>query len=568
MRPEDLPPLPSKPGIYQYLSAEQEILYIGKAKNLRSRVKSYFTGTQSTKTTHLLKQATTLKTITTRTEVEALLLENQLIQEHKPKYNILLRNNRRYAWIVVTNETYPRILTARNKKRRGEYFGPYTDGTARRNIILTLNKTFKLRTCKHLPDTVCLQYHINNCAGPCEGHISQEEYAQRIQDAKQVLKGNTRELKQELRKRMQEASKKQRYEQAKQYRDAIHNLDELEQRQVVERETRFDQDVIASTSNQEEAAFAVIHVRNGVLRKKHEFNVPTREGITEEFLTAYYREKTPPKEIITHGINPETAAALEEYFSEQTTSTVTITLPKRGDKKKLLALAQENAQLQLNQENKALTSLEEHLNLPATPTTIDCFDVSNQQASFIVAACTRYRNAKPEPTKYRRFKITSTQLQDDYAGIQEAVTRRYKEGDLPDLIVIDGGKGQLNAAMKGLEANNLQNPIISLAKQEEEVYVPGLRHPLPIKQKDPGLLLLRRIRDATHRFAIKYHRQKRATAMTSSALDHIQGLGPKRKQALYKQFKTYKNIQQASQEELQAVLGEKIGAQVHQELNN
>ena len=562
MKRADLPTIPTTPGIYQYRDETGEILYIGKAKNLRARVRSYFSGTQSIKTQKLIDHATSIDTITTRTEVEALLLENQLIREHKPKYNIQLRNNRRYAWIIITNEKYPRILTARTKKRRGEYYGPYTDGRARRKIVLGLNKTLKLRTCRTLPNTVCLQYHIKNCAGPCEDHISHEEYQQRIQTAREVLKGRTNQVREELSKQMQQASDEQDYEQAKELRDMIQSLQALEEKQVVERETHFDQDIIAQANNQEEAAFAVIHVRNGVIREKDEFSIPQRAGVNEEFITAYYRERTPPKEIITHELDEETRQALQEYLSRQSPSPITITLPQRGDKKKLLELAQENAQLQLNQENQALNQLQQHLNLPNPPTTIDCFDVSNLQKSHAVAACVRYRNAKPQPDKYRRFEIRESQ-QDDYAGIQEAVRRRYAQGDLPDLIVIDGGKGQLNAAIQAIPKHH---PIISLAKQEEEVYVPGLPHPLPINQKDAGLLLLRRIRDATHRFAITYHRKKRSKSMTSSQLDHIQGIGPTRKQELYNHFKTFKKISQASKEELQELLGKKTGAHLYEEL--
>lgn len=567
MERADLPRLPTTPGIYEYVDADGTTLYIGKAKNLRSRVRSYFSGPQSTKTRRLLAQAARVKTLTTRNEVEALLLENQLIREHKPKYNILLRNNRRYAWILVTDEEYPRIVTARNKKRGGEYYGPYTDGTARRKIIMGLNKLFKLRTCNQLPDQVCLQYHIKNCAGPCEGHISKEEYLRRVKDAKSVLRGHTKQVREQLEKRMYAASEQQDYEEARRLRDTMHSLEELEHKQVVERETHFDQDVVGCAYNHEEAVFAVIHVRNGVMREKDEFSVPQRAGVVEEFLAAYYRERTPPKEIITQDLDEETAEALEEYFGTRTQSSVAVTIPQRGDKKRLLELAQENAQLQLDQENKALNSLQSHLNLSSVPVTIDCFDVSNIQGTHIVAACVRYRNAKPEPTKYRRFKIRDVDEQDDYAALKEAVRRRYKDGDVPDLIVIDGGKGQLSAALEGLREHAIQNPIVSLAKQQEEVYVPGLPHPLPIAQKDPGLLLLRRVRDAAHRFVIKYHRKKRSDAMTSSQLDHVDGIGPKRKQALYERFKTFSRIKEASKDELQDVLGEKTGAHLHEQLH-
>lgn len=566
MRREDLPRLTQTPGVYQYLDEQGNILYIGKAKNIRKRVRSYFSKQQAIKTQQLLTHAASIKTISTQNEVEALILENQLINEHKPKYNIMLRYNKRYAWICVTNEEYPRILTARNKKRDGQYFGPYTDGTARRNIIIGLNKIFMLRTCQTLPRRVCLQYHIGNCTGPCQGYDSKQGYNQRVQEAIEVLQGDTKQVRKRFEKRMKQAAMQENFETAKQMRDTIQALEALDKKQSVSRESNYDQNIIAYTHNNTEAAFAVMHTRRGVMSGKDEFVVSYGKDIAADFIRAYYRDRNPPREIITHDISKEEAGVLEEYFSQRVANTVKVTVPQRGEKKRLLSLALENARVALSGEQPSLLSLQKHLHLSEPPMTIDCFDVSNQQGSEIVAACVRYRNGQPEPTKYRRFKIRSTDTQDDYAAMKEAVQRRYRDGDLPDLIVIDGGKGQLSAAQDGLRENNQHNPIISLAKQEEEVFVPGLSQSLTISQTDPGLLLLRRIRDSVHRFVISYHRKKRRKKLTVSTLDHIQGIGPKRKEALYERFKTLKNIKNASQEELQDLLGDKTGAYLYKQL--
>jgi excinuclease ABC subunit C len=566
MRKDLLANIPTTPGVYQHIDSSGTIIYIGKAKHLRKRVRSYFSGQKDRKTTKLVSEIADIKTISTRNEVEALILENQLINKHKPKYNIMLRDNKRYAWICVTHEKFPRILTARTKKKNATYFGPYTDGTARRNIIIGLNKIFKLRTCRNLPKRVCLQYHIGNCTGPCEGHDTQEEYESRVEDAIEVLRGNTASVRKKFTDSMQQAAQREDFETAKQMRDTIHALEELEKKQVVNRQSSYDQDIISFEHNNDEAAFAVMHTRRGVMSGKDEFIVSYTVDVSEDFLRAYYRDRNPPREIITHGINEEEATVLEEFFSQKVESAVSITVPQRGEKKRLLELAAENAKVTLSGDNPALISLQNHLNMSSPPITIDCFDISNHQGSEIVGACVRYRNGQPEPTKYRKFKITSTDIQDDFASMKEAVQRRYASGDLPDLIVIDGGKGQLSAAQDGLRENGVNNPIISLAKQEEEVFVPGLSNSLPISQTDPGLLLLRRMRDAVHRFVITYHRKRRRKSMIQSSLDHIQGIGPKRKELLYEKFKTFEGIKQASLEELQNILGKVTGDHLYREL--
>lgn len=558
--------LPSSPGVYLFLNQKSEVIYVGKAKHLRKRVRSYFRTGNDEKTQELVTQIVDVQTIATRTEVEALLLENRLIKQHKPNYNILLKESNRYAWIRVTDEDYPRILTARNTRGKGKYFGPYTDANARRQIVETLNKTFRLRTCRRMPKNVCLQYHIKNCSGPCEGYESKAAYNQKIVQAIKVLQGKTEDVVQELREKMQEASQKQGYELAKHYRDSIQALQELKRRQVVDRLTAHDQDIIGVASDDEETLIAVLFVKKGIIRSKKEYRLENHDFVMESFITALYRERLPPKEIILGKLDEDHLPTLETYFSELAGSKVRIHQPKRGDKRRLLELAEKNARIALNQENPALLQLQKHLRLASPPETIDCFDVSTLQGKQTVAACIRYRNGQPDPSLYRRFKIRGAQ-QDDYAAMEEAVRRRYDEDEVPDIILIDGGKGQLQAAIKALRKVEKSTPIIALAKQEEQVYAPGRKEPLEISQTDAGLLLLRRIRDATHRFVIRYHRGRRAKGLTSSVLEEIPGIGPARRKELYHRFSTFERIKEASKEELQDLLGEKIGSQLHEKLH-
>ncbi len=551
---------PTKPGVYLFFDSKKQVLYVGKAKSLRLRLKSYFSSRVNDKTRLMVSKAVAIEHIITRNEVEALLLENKLINQHKPPYNIQLKDTQRYAWIIITKEDYPRIFTARNKKRAGTYFGPYTDGSARRAMIITLNKTFKLRTCRTLPKRVCLQYHIGNCSGPCQDFDTKELYNERVDKARAILEGKTSEIKKQLEQAMRSAAQEQAYETAKDLRDTLNAIQELERRQVIDTDATHDQTIIAYEKDEQETVAAVLSVHRGVISKKREYRFDANTT-SDQFITALYRETLPPKEIITH--HTDNDKALEEYFNKTKGVRVTITQPHRGDKKRLLELAQENARNALTETNTALSTLKERLNLPAIPKTIDCFDVSTLQGSNTVAASVRYRNGAPDPSGYRKYAIQGAQ-QDDFAGIEEAVRRRYAKEDLPDLIVIDGGKGQLQAALKSLPP---RTAVIALAKQQEEIFVPGLPFPKKLPDNDPGLLLLRRIRDATHRQAVGYHRTKRATHMVQSSLDHIPGLGEKRKQALYDRFKTFSRIKSASKKELQAVLGEKTGSTVYESLN-
>ena len=561
MKKEELPDIPQKPGVYQYKNSAEEIIYIGKAKQLRARVASYFTGVRTRKTLRLIHEAKTLTYIVTRNETEALILENTLINEHKPKYNIQLRENKRYSYITITQELFPRVFSTRNKRQKGEYYGPYTDAKKRYAILQAIHKAFKLRTCKTLPKTVCLQYYIGNCTGPCEGHETKEEYNKKIAYVREILRGKTSAIREKLTQEMLHASAQERYEEAARLRDSIHALETLKEKQTIIQETTHDQHVISYVKDQEEAHIAIIHVRSGIIRKKEEYTTAWQEELLDEFIREYYNVTTPPKEIILPPI--EYAEAFMQAQKQQG-RTVQLTHPQKGIKKELLELATQNAlQIRIPKE---LETLQQLLHLSTPPYKIDCFDISNHGDEHIVAACVRYEQAKPQPNKYRTFIIRGQTGADDYQAMQEAVKRRYAQEDPPELIVIDGGKGQLTAAQEGLRIHGHNTPIISLAKQEEEIYVPGRTRPLQTNKNSPELLLLRKIRDATHRQAISFHRKRKRHSMTESALDHIPGIGEQRKQLLYKRFKTYQGILEATKEELQELLGEKTGQHVYTRL--
>ncbi len=548
--------IPKEPGIYQFYDSQQKILYIGKAKNLNNRISSYFRKNHDAKTKKLVQQVAGVKVIVVRNEVESLILEAKLIREHKPPYNIMLKDSTRYAYILVTDEEYPRIITARTKKNKGLYFGPYTSGLDRQKIISAINKIFKLRTCSVMPRKVCLQYHIKNCSGPCEGYDNKEEYNLRVKQAIKVLGSKSKEVLCELREEMIVAAKNELYEYAQELKEMIRGIKKIQEKQIIERKEEHEQHVIGRHKSSSITTYCVLHVHRGVISKKRTYNVPS-QTTDEEFLQAYYRERIPPKEIISHFTDKN----YEKYLSIVADYNVRLTKPKKGDKLKLLLLADKNASIKI--KSPELEQLRKHLQLKQKPRAIDCFDISTHQGDQTVAACVRYYDSEPDPTLYRKYIIRGAK-QDDFLSIEEAVYRRYKNKDhLPDLIVIDGGKGQLSAGIRGCLKAGIKVPIVSLAKKNEEVFVPGLSHSLQIPEHDEGLLLLRRIRDSVHRQAISFHRKKYRKKMSASALDHIPGLGSLRKEKLYNHFKTYDNIIKARKSELQKVLGEKTGAKVY-----
>ncbi|MFT4308558.1 MAG: excinuclease ABC subunit UvrC, partial [Candidatus Woesearchaeota archaeon] len=487
------------------------VLYIGKAKRLRKRVSSYFTKTQSDpRIAVMLRKASRIDTVVVRSEVEALLLENELIKEHQPRYNITLKDAKTFAYIELTNHPYPRIRSTRTRTKHGELFGPYTDGAARRQLIRLTQKLFKLRTCRSLPKRSCLNYHIGLCTAPCIGAVTREEYAGQVERARRFLKGDTKRTLDELEQRMRESSERLDYEAALERKREIEAIEHLSEKQSVTTLNEHDQDVFAIAADDERASISVLRIKRGVITATENYRLRMRDEIFEDFLKAYYRTRPIPKEVL---VSEPLSDAFEAFMTELRGNRCYVLTPQRGPKRALLSLAHKNARANLT-EKRVLSELKDTLNLADAPLVIECFDVSTLAGTGIVAGMTRFIDAEPDTNGYRRFEIRSVEGQDDYAAIAEAVYRRYKRlkdqgSELPDLIVIDGGKGQLSAALEQLKLLNLTIPIVALAKREEELYAPGARTPLRLDPESEVMRFVRRVRDETHRFALSYQRVKR-----------------------------------------------------------
>lgn len=505
---------PKSPGCYLMKDKKGQIIYIGKAKNLRSRVNSYFNSRyQAPKTKTLVSKVDDIDFILTDNEVEALLLEAKLIRKHKPLFNINLKENIRYAYIKLTNEKFPRIITVRKADTPGEYFGPFTEGTSRVNIINLLNKILRIRTCKKLPKKPCLNYYIKLCDAPCIGKISEKEYKNKIDKARLVLKGRMPELLAHLKEEMQNASRSRNFELALERRDQIHALHYLEGSQKVENVRKYDQDCVAVVRSTNQALIEMFNIRRGVIQGKQEFWFENDPQILESFIQLFYHNSQPPGEIILSE-DIQDKCILEKYLHKIKGKKVTITVPKAGEKRKLVELVKKNALLNLKRKNPALTELKEKLILPSLPEVIEAFDISTLQGSATVGAMVQFVSALPNKPQYRMFRVKSVDGQDDFASLKETVYRRYKRlksesSQMPNLVVIDGGKGQLRAALDSLSALGLRIPILALAKREEEVFVPGISYPIRLKRGSEALKLLQAVRDEVHRFVIRYHRKRR-----------------------------------------------------------
>jgi excinuclease ABC subunit C len=520
----DLKTIPHKPGIYQFKNTENEIIYIGKAKDLNKRVKSYFySKIQSPKTQVLITHIENVDCIIVNNETEALLLENNLIKKHSPRYNIVLKDSKTYAYIKITNEEYPKIETTRKVINDGaKYYGPYTDGMTRRELVKLITQIYKIRICKKLPKKPCLQYHLNLCEAPCINKEIKEKYYENVQGAQNLLKGNTEPVLDELKRQMREYSRREEFELALTTKQRIDKIEQLFTKQAVERIKDYDEDVIVMIHDEKTATIVVINIAKGLILTKKEYTFDYKEDILQEFVKMYYsnvnREKIPKEIIVNQEFweDKEEQKAIEEYLEKLKGQKVKITKPSRGEKNKLIELAEANAKL--NEEiPQSLREIKEELNLGKIPLIIECFDASNYGDEHIVVGMTRFTNAEPDKKEYRKFLIKTTIKQDDYAAIREAVARRYKrmkeeKQTMPDLIMIDGGRGQLNAAKEALRNIRVDLHIISLAKQNEEIYTEQ-KNPLMIKKTTPMMLLLRKIRDTTHNFAINYNKKRREMKM-------------------------------------------------------
>lgn len=515
----DLETIPHLPGCYLYLDADGKVLYVGKAKDLKKRVSNYFQKRDhDQKTESLIQAASCLDFIVTNNEVEALLLENTLIKKHWPRYNIKLKDSSRYACIHLTDEKLPRIRISRSRLGRGTFFGPFTSARERDYVFAIVRKTFQLRTCRRLPKRACLRYHMGVCSGPCIGKIAQIEYLEKVRRAEAALKGNIADLIASLRKEMSDSSARHEYERAKELRDEIVALEGLQERQNMDRKRKFDQDILSYLVDEGNVYLMLFKVYKGTLEGKEDFVFAQNVDFLEEFLVQYYSENEPPEELIVPEALEE---SIGEFLSHVKGKSVRVTVPKQGEKKVLLDLARKNVEIGFFGDRKKVQALQEALKLPNPPNVIECFDISHLSGTSMVGSMVQFRGGRPDKSNYRRFKIKSVEGIDDPASIAEVVRRRYtrlrdEEKELPDLVIIDGGLGQLSAAFQELRNLRVKVPVISIAKREEEIYMPGLDKPLPIKRDDKASLFVQEIRDEAHRFAISYNRLLRQKAVISA----------------------------------------------------
>ncbi len=519
--------VPKSPGCYLFKDSIGKILYIGKAKNIKKRIQWYFKKeNQDIKTRALVKETTDISFIITDNEVEALLLEASLIRKHQPKYNIELKTGIRYAYIKITSDLFPRFEVVRKIKKGDKIFGPYPSGQARQEAVRLANSLFKLRVCKNLPKKSCLLYHIKQCSAPCIGKISGADYQKNITKAEMLLKGKTVDLVKKLNQEMKGFSKQLEYELAKIRRDQIMALENITQRQKVQLQKRYNQDVINFKKSVNTLVVQLFNINKGIISGRREFKIKIRlnnelNQDVSDFIRQYYYTEDIPAEIILPSLLPE-QNLLEQYLSKLAKHQVKITVPQKGDKLKLLELLEKNINVGLKLSENSLLELQNRLNLPTLPRVIEAFDVSNLGPTNVVGSMVQFRDGKPDKNNYRRFKIKTFSGQSDFDAMKEIIYRRYyrittpphqkfwcggkEKSQLPDLIMVDGGKPQLSAALSSLREFGLQLPVIALAKKEEEIYTPNNQYPLKLSKKSAALKLIQRIRDEAHRFAINYQR--------------------------------------------------------------
>jgi excinuclease ABC subunit C len=512
----DLTSIPVAPGCYLFKDRSGRIIYIGKAKSLRKRVASYFQKTGlDPKTEILVEKAESVDFIATDSEVEALILENNLIKKHQPKYNIDLKDSKNYAYLQITDEDFPRLLIARKKTGQGRFFGPFVSAQERDHVRYVLNKTFGFRRCKKMPKTPCLRYHINICSTPCTDRITREDYNSRIEKAKLILRGRTKKLINSIDAEMTSASDALNFERAKELRDQIDAISNLSKRQLVDRQRSHDEDILNFIIYQGKVHLLLFNIYKGTLINKEEYSFEQTPDFFEEFLIQYYSERDVPNEVILPKVIDKPVTL---FLEARRGGKVKVTVPKKGAKKDLLQLVKKNIELTLFGDLTKLEELQDALGLDTLPTVIECFDISHLSGTSTVGSMVQFRNARPDKSNYRRFKIRTVESIADTAAISEVVKRRYyrlkKEGAvLPNLIIIDGGAGQLNAGVSALNKLELGIPIIAIAKRFEDIYMPGRVLPLRLGKKDRALLFIREIRDEAHRFAIKYNRLLRKKEM-------------------------------------------------------
>ncbi len=595
---EKISSLPTKPGVYFHKNAEDKIIYVGKAKNLRNRVRQYFDHNRQVdaKTKILMSKIVDVEVIVTDSEAEALLLENNLIKEHKPRYNILLKDDKSYPYIRVTNEEYPRVFSTRKLIRDGsKYFGPYTDLRYMYSLLRTLRSLFPLRSCD-LPLTddtiamsrykVCLDYHIKKCEGPCQAFVDRAHYASHIKQAIQILNGRTRDVERQLEDSMISLSELMLFEEAARVRNRLSVLREYAERQKVMTTDLVDRDVFALSRDDHQACTVIFTIRDGKLIGKRHFivsNVLHQEDaeIIEGTLSKYYLESdTIPPEVFLPCEIPNDDFFID-WLSKKRSSAVDLVVPKIGEKKKLINMASANAEfllrdLQLQNMKReeavprAVASLQRDLNLQRAPRRIECFDNSHLQGTDYVSSMVVFVDGRPRKSEYRKFKVKSFVGNDDFAAMREVVERRYRRlkaenGHLPDLIIIDGGKGQLSSAVEILKSLDLYGkiPLIGLAKRLEEVFLPEQSDAILLPRSSGALRLIQQLRDEAHRFAITFHRELRSKRTIQTELTSIEGIGAKKAQTLLTELGSVESVKAASLSDLAALVGAGAAARVH-----
>ena len=599
--------LPGEPGVYLFRGPGDDVLYVGKAKSLRMRVRSYFRGGDArVGLERLVERVERIEIIVTQSEGEALHLEQNLIKRHRPPFNVRLRDDKSYPYIAVTVEDdYPRVMFTRERHRRGVvYFGPYSSAKKVRETLDVLNRVFPYRPCEgprpgRHSGVPCLDYHIERCLAPCVGYVSKEDYRRVVDGVIEFLSGETRPIQRELEQRMQEAAERQAFEEAARNRNRLFAVRHLAERQAADRRDIGTVDVIGLAARDDVAAVQVFPLRDGRMVDRHSFYLENVAGqdlatLLEAFCLEYFGSapSVPPLVVVPPGAGD--VSGLEEFLSERRGSRAEVRPALRGEKRRLQELAQRNAELALETEAlqterrrlrriEALEELREALNLESLPIRIECYDISNIQAESPVGSMVVFQDAVAKKGHYRKFAVRCVEGQDDFAMMAEVVSRRFARladvaasdfeesfAAVPNLVVVDGGKGQLAAALAAMRSFDLPRvAVVSLAKREEEVFLPGRPDPVRLDPRSAGLQLLQRIRDEAHRFALGFHRQRRDTRARESILDALPGVGPVRKRALIQHFGSPERMLQATRDELEGVPGvpAKTGREIYAALH-
>ena len=585
--------LPECPGVYRYYNRDGVVIYVGKAKNLKRRVSSYFNRVHSVARTNILvRNIHDMQYTVVATEEDALHLENSLIKEYQPHYNVLLKDDKSYPWICITNEAYPRVFVTRNKPPRGaRCFGPYAHSNMARVVIDVIRKIYPLRTCHHaINDDVvsrqkiplCLQYHIKNCEGCCRGLVSVEKYAEYIEGVKKILNGDTRELTDHLMDEMMRLSDELRFEEAQVLKEKYQLIEKYRAKSEVVSQQVHNIDVFSLLRDEDAAFINFMHVRNGAIVKALTIEYKIRLDETDEELMSIAIDEL--RERFDLSLKEVVVSVLPDAeFAD-----VRFVIPQRGDKRKLLELSLSNAKQykvdrlkrmeKLNPEQRVtrtLMTMQRDFRLNELPRHVECFDNSNIQGTNPVASCVVFKNAKPSKKDYRHFNIRTVEGPDDFASMKEVLTRRYtrlmEEGEeLPQLVVVDGGKGQLSAAVEAFDEMGIRGKValVGIAKRLEEIYFPGDSVPLYIDKNSESLRVVQHLRDEAHRFGITHHRNRRSKSQISTMLDGVKGLGPKTHEALIKHFKSMKRVKEASEADVAAVIGASKARLVLNALNN